>query len=126
MQVFQKDGTWVRDIYVAEGTPAERLGPTQCGGVGTRKELPPCGTMYKMVISKDPEQKFLYVADTANSSVWIVDRQSGETLGSFGGNGRYAGQLHWVNAIATDSDGNIYTGEVEHAKRIQKFVPVWQ
>ena len=80
--------------------------------------------MYKMVISKDSEQKFLYVADTANSSVWIVDRQSGETLGSFGGNGRYAGQLHWINAIATDSGGNIYTGEVEHAKRIQKFAPV--
>ena len=80
--------------------------------------------MYKMVISKDSEQKFLYVADTANLSVWIVDRQSGETLGSFGGNGRYAGQLHWINAIATDSDGNIYTGEVEHAKRIQKFMPV--
>ena len=126
MQVFQKDGTWVRDIYVAEGTPAERLGPTQCGGVGNRKELPPCGTMYKMAISKDAEQKYLYVADTANSSVWIVDRQSGETLGSFGGNGRYAGQLHWINAIATDSDGNIYTGEVEHAKRIQKFEPVWE
>lgn len=47
-------------------------------------------------------------------------------LRSFGGNGRYAGQLHWINAIATDSDNNIYTGEVEQGKRIQKFVPVWQ
>jgi hypothetical protein len=56
--------------------------------------------------------------------VWIVDRQRGDTLGSFGGNGRYAGQLHWINAIAMDSKGNIYTGEVEQAKRIQKFVPV--
>jgi hypothetical protein len=45
-------------------------------------------------------------------------------MGSFGGNGRYAGQLHWVNAIATDSLGNIYTGEVEQGKRIQKFGPV--
>ena len=53
-----------------------------------------------------------------------VDRRSGETLGSFGGNGRYAGQLHWINAIATDTAGNIYTGEVEHGKRIQKFEPV--
>ena len=126
MQVFQKDGTWVQDIYVAAGTPSERLGPTQCGGVGNRKELPACGTMYKMAISKDPEQNYLYVADTGNSSVWIVNRRSGETLGSFGGNGRYAGQLHWINAIATDSVGNIYTGEVEHAKRIQKFEPVWE
>ena len=31
---------------------------------------------------------------------------------------------HWINAIAMDSRGNIYTGEVEQAKRIQKFVPV--
>ena len=126
IQVFQKDGTWVQDIYVAEWTPAERLGPTQCGGVSTRKELPVCGVMYKMAISKDPEQNYLYVADSGNSSVWIVNRLSGETLGSFGGNGRYAGQLHWINAIATDSLGNIYTGEVEHAKRIQKFEPVWE
>ena len=124
MQVFQKDGTWVQDISVAAGTPSERLGPTMCGGVTTRKELPACGTMYKMAISRDADNKYLYVADTGNASVHIVDRRSGETLGSFGGNGRYAGQLHWINAIATDSDNNIYTGEVEQGKRIQKFMPV--
>ena len=126
IQVFQKDGTWVKDFYVAEGTPGQRLGTGQCGGVGVRKDLPPCGSMYKLILSKDPEQKYLYMADGTNNRVWIVDRQSGETIGSFGGNGRYAGQLHWVNAIGTDSIGNIYTGEVEHAKRIQKFEPVWQ
>jgi hypothetical protein len=43
---------------------------------------------------------------------------------SFGGNGRYAGRLHWINAIGQDSKLNIYRGEVEHAKRIQKFVSV--
>jgi len=32
--------------------------------------------------------------------------------------------IHWINSIAQDSRLNIYTGEVEHAKRIQKFVPV--
>lgn len=126
IQVFQKDGTWVEDFHVAAGTPAERLGPEMCGGVTTRKELPACGTMYKLAISRDADNSYLYVADTANSQVWIVDRRSGETLGSFGGSGRYAGQLHWINAVATDSDNNIYTGEVEHGKRIQKFVPVWQ
>jgi sugar lactone lactonase YvrE len=80
--------------------------------------------MYKLVISTDPQQHYLFVADGTNNRVWIVDRQRGDTLGSFGGNGRYAGQLHWINAIAMDSRGNIYTGEVEQAKRIQKFVPV--
>ena len=126
IQVFEKDGTWVRNIYVAEATPGQRLGTGQCGGVGARKEMPPCGSMYKLALSKDPGQSYLYMADGTNNRVWIVDRQSGETLGSFGGNGRYAGQLHWINAIGTDSMGNIYTGEVEHAKRIQKFEPVWE
>jgi hypothetical protein len=120
IEVFQKDGTWVEDFYVAANTPSRGEG---CGNLRVT-ELPPCGTMYKLAISKDPEQRYLYVADGTNNRVWIVDRRSGETLGSFGGNGRYAGQLHWVNAIAVDSRGNIYTGEVEHAKRIQKFTPV--
>jgi hypothetical protein len=120
IQVFQKDGTWVKDFSVAAHTPSRGPG---CGGLRDTT-VPPCGTTYKLAISKDPEQKYLYVADGTNNRVWILDRHSGETLGSFGGNGRYAGQLHWVNAIAMDSRGNVYTGEVEHAKRIQKFVPV--
>jgi len=66
----------------------------------------------------------MYVADGTNDHVWILDRNSGKTLGSFGSNGKYAGQFHWINAVGIDSDGNIYTGEVEQAKRIQKFVPV--
>jgi hypothetical protein len=28
-----------------------------------------------------------------------------------------------VHQIASDSAGNLYTGEVDNAKRIQKFVP---
>ena len=32
-------------------------------------------------------------------------------------------RLHWIDAVAIDSKGNVYTGEVEDGKRIQKFVP---
>ena len=120
IEVFQKDGTWVEDFHVAPNTPSRGEG---CGGLSNTK-FPPCGTTYKLAISKDAEQKYLYVADGTNNRVWILDRRSGETLGSFGGNGRYAGQLHWVNAIGIDTQGNVYTGEVEQAKRIQKFVPL--
>jgi len=122
IQVFTTEGKWLQDIAVAPNTPAQRL-TEGCGGLNNTK-LPPCGSTYKLAISRDAQQKFLYVADGTNNKVWILDRQSGKTLGSFGGNGRYAGQLHWVNAIAADSRGNIYTGEVEQAKRIQKFAPV--
>ncbi len=120
IQVFQKDGTWVEDFYVAAHTPGRGEG---CGGL-RNTAAPPCGSMYKMIISKDPEQKYLFVADGTNNKVWIVERASGKTLGSFGRNGRYAGELHWINAIGIDTDGNVYTGEVEQAKRIQKFLPV--
>ena len=35
-----------------------------------------------------------------------------------------AGMLYYIDAIAADSHGNIYTGEVQTGKRIQKFVPI--
>jgi DNA-binding beta-propeller fold protein YncE len=120
IEVFTTDGKFLQEFYVSPNTPARGEG---CGGLNNTK-MPPCGTTYKLAISRDPGQKYLYVADGTNNRVWILDRQSGKTLGSFGGNGRYAGQLHWINAIAMDSKGNIYTGEVEQAKRIQRFEPV--
>jgi hypothetical protein len=54
--------------------------------------------------------------------VWIHDRKTGELAGSIGDNGRMAGYFHWIDAIAIDSQGNLYTGEVDTGKRVQKFV----
>jgi hypothetical protein len=110
-----------KEFYVSPNTPSRG---EDCGGLPPNTKMPPCGTTYKMVFSKDSEQKYMYVADGTNDHVWILDRNSGKTLGSFGSNGKYAGQFHWINAVGIDSTGNIYTGEVEQAKRIQKFVPV--
>ena len=118
IQVFTKQGEWQQDIYVSPNTPAQRT----CGSLDWMPG--PCGTMYKMVISVDPEQKYLFVADAANNVIWSVDRVSGETLGHFSRPGRLAGELNFPNAISIDSKGNIYTGEVSNGKRIQKFVPV--
>ena len=74
-----------------------------------------------MVMSKDPQQKYLFVADAHNDVIWEIDRQSGKTLGNFGRNGTYAGQFHWINSIAMDSKGNIYITETYEGKRVQKF-----
>ena len=123
IEVFTTDGKFVKEFSVSPNTPSDRADGI-CGGPNNAK-LPPCGTTYKMTISRDPQQKHLFVGDATNNRVWILDRQTGRTLGSFGGNGRYAGRLHWINAIAQDSKLNIYTGEVEDGKRIQKFVPVF-
>ena len=118
IQVFTTEGKWLQDIMVSPNTPARG-----CGGVASVKGSP-CGTTYKLAISKDPQQKYLFVADGHNFVIWMLDRQSGRTLGHFGGQGRLARQLHFPNAVAMDSRGNIYTGEVDSGKRIQKFAPV--
>ena len=118
VSVYKKDGTFVTSFFVHPSTQAR--GPN-CGG--PFGEDGPCGTTYNMSFSADPEQKYLFVADGTNNMVWIFNRKTGEQAGAFGGAGRYAGQLHWIDTVATDSKGNIYTGEVEDGKRIQKFVP---
>jgi hypothetical protein len=50
-----------------------------------------------------------------------IDRRTLKIVSTFGHNGRNAGQFHWVHNVATDSDGNIYTAEVDTGKRAQKF-----
>ena len=118
IQVFTKEGKFVTSYFVHPSTQAR--GPN-CGGPFNAKDGP-CGTVFHLTFSHDPRQKYVYVADGTNNMVWMLNRKDGAVAGSFGGNGRYAGQLHWIDAIAVDSKGNLYTGEVEDGKRIQKFL----
>jgi len=64
----------------------------------------------------------LLVGDGRDNVIWILNRDNGEVVGSFGRNGRNAGQFHWVHQVVMDSEGNLYTGEVDTGKRIQKFI----
>jgi len=117
MQVFTREGKWVMSFPVHPSTQAR--GP-DCGAPFGMTG--PCGTTFNMAFSADRAQKYLLIADGTNNMVWIHDRKSGKLVSAFGGNGRYAGNLHWIDTIGTDSKGNVYTGEVEDGKRIQKFV----
>jgi len=102
IQVFRKDGTFVKEFSVE---PATR-GP---------------GSVWDIVLSNEPEQAYLYVTDGTNNEIHTILRESGETLDSFGHAGRNAGQFHWVHTMAIDSRGNLYTGDVDTGKRVQKF-----
>ena len=104
-------------------TPGDAWRGAECGGPGSDK-YGPCGTVFNIAFSADPAQRYLFVADGANDKIWIVDRKSGATVGSIGDNGRMAGYFHFIDGVAADSKGNVYSGEVETGKRIQKFVPV--
>jgi DNA-binding beta-propeller fold protein YncE len=80
------------------------------------------GSTWSIALSPDKDQRYLICADGENNFLRVVDRKSGATVGTVGRSGRNAGQFHWVHQIAVDSKGNIYTGEVDTGKRIQKFV----
>jgi hypothetical protein len=56
--------------------------------------------------------------------VRVLSKANLTEIGTIGnGGGRYPGQFLVVDAIATDAQGNVYTGENHHGKRVQKFVP---
>ena len=103
LQVFQKDGTFVKQGFFAKGT----LG---------------AGAVWDLAFSKDAGQRYLYVTDGVNMKVRVVRRDTLEELTNFGDGGRQPGQFYGVHSIATDSKGNIYTTETYEGKRVQKFV----
>ncbi len=118
VQVFTKQGKFVSSFFVHPSTPSR--GP-ECGGPGSQL-FGMCGTIYNLTFSHDAAEKYVFLADGTNDKIWIHDRKSGAAAGSIGDNGRMAGQFHWIDAIAIDSHGNLYSGEVDTGKRVQKFI----
>jgi DNA-binding beta-propeller fold protein YncE len=80
------------------------------------------GSVWDIAFSRDPQQQFLYVADGHDQKVFILRRDTLETVGSFGDGGRYPGAFYGVGSVAVDSHGNVYTGENLEGKRVQKFI----
>jgi len=121
IQVFTKEGEYVSEFQVAVNTPARRNPDgSGCGGPG-HAVYGMCGSTYNLTFSHDEGQQYVLTADGTNHRVWIHDRFSGEEVGQIGSLGRNAGQFYWIDAIAMDSYGNLYTGEVAYGKRVQKF-----
>jgi hypothetical protein len=80
------------------------------------------GSVWDLDFSHDRSQTYLYTADGENNHIWLLLRESGKVLSKFSRSGRYAGHPHWVHNLAVDRRGNLYTTEVDNAKRVQKFV----
>lgn len=103
IQVFRKDGTFEKEVQVLKQTRGD-------------------GSTWDISFSRDPEQRYLFLADGKNMRVHIMDRQSLEILTTFGDGGRQPGQFFAVHSIATDSKGNLFTTETYEGKRVQRFV----
>ncbi len=105
IQVFHKDGTFVREF---------RIEPATLGG----------GSVWDLAFLPEAGQALMLNTDGENNEVRILSRATGETVGRFGRSGRQAGDFHWVHTMALDSKGSLFTGEVDNAKRVQRFVRV--
>ncbi|HLX79926.1 MAG TPA: hypothetical protein VKS43_05015 [Burkholderiales bacterium] len=103
IQVFEKSGKFVKEFLIERETLQN-------------------GSVWDLVLSEDKEQKYLIVANGADSHLLVVDRSTGEVLSTFSRPGRMAGELKWVHNLAIDSKGNLYTAEVGSGRRAQKFV----
>jgi DNA-binding beta-propeller fold protein YncE len=103
LQVFKPDGTFVKEQFYNKRT----LGS---------------GSVWDIAFSKDPQQKYIYLADGENDRVHIIDRDSLQILTTFGEGGRQPGEFYGVHSIATDSKGNIYTTETYRGQRVQRFL----
>lgn len=103
LQVFRTDGTFIKEKFIEKNTLGD-------------------GSVFDIALSKDPQQKYLYIADGSNMKIHILDRNSLQELTSFGDGGRQPGEFYAVHSIATDSKGNVFTTETYRGQRIQKFV----
>jgi hypothetical protein len=116
IQVFQKDGKFVKEGIVAK----ETTGVTISGSFGV---LSSHGSVWDLAFSNDPQQRYVFVADGQNKIVRVLQRDTLAQVGTIGSGGRYPGQFLVVSTVAVDGQGNLYTGEQHHGKRVQKFVP---
>jgi DNA-binding beta-propeller fold protein YncE len=103
IQVFRKDGTYVKESVLAPQT----FGP---------------GSTWEVALDPlDSSQRFLFVPDGTNKKVWVLNRETLEVVYSWGRGGRLPGQFDWLHNMEFDSQGNIYTSEVQTGHRVQKF-----
>ena len=79
--------------------------------------------MWDLAFSRDPQQRFLFVADGHDQKIFILRRDTLETVGSFGDGGRYPGRVLQRRQRRGGLGGNVYTGETLEGKRVQKFLP---
>lgn len=102
LQVFKEDGTFVKEIFMETNTGGD-------------------GSVWEIAFSKDPQQKFMYIADGSNERIHIFERESLKELTAFGDGGRQPGEFYAVHSIATNSKGDIFTTETYRGQRVQKF-----
>ena len=110
IHVTDKQGKFIKEFVLAP--PGTKRGETSDRGASGG-----------VAFSPDKEQRFLYISDIKNNTIWFLNRADGRIVGRLGSMGESGGQFFGLHMIATDSKGYIYTGEVFAGERVQRFVP---
>jgi hypothetical protein len=107
IQVFEKDGTFVRNIWVNRGyLLSDPASP---------------GTSWDLAFSKDRDQRLIYVTDGEEQLLWTINHADGATRRSYGHPGHMAGEFTFVHTLDADSKGDLYTAETIGGRRVQRF-----
>ena len=99
IQVFKPDGTFIKEKVFKPGSP------------------------WDIELSRDPQQRLLFVVDGSTTVVQTLLRDSLEVVGTFGHRGRWGGQFETPDNLALDSKGNLYVAETLDGRRLQRFLP---
>ncbi len=102
LQVFRKDGTFVREVVISKDTFGS-------------------GSVWDVGFSIDPQQSFLFINDGTNQLIYVLDRQTLEVVSTFGGAGHWAGQFYGAHNLAVNARGDLFITETYEGKRVQKF-----
>ena len=78
VQAFTLDGKFLKEGYV-------------------RRESEGTGSTFGVALSRDPQQRFVYVADGSNDRIAILQRDSLEVIGQIGRPGRRAGEFFHIH-----------------------------
>jgi DNA-binding beta-propeller fold protein YncE len=103
VQVFDQQGKFLAEKVIAPATLSS-------------------GSAFVPVLSVDPQQQWLYMADGTNHKVWILRRSDLEIVGEFGRGGRQLGQFLRPHGMSIDNQGNLYVGEASTGRRVQRFL----
>ena len=99
MQVFRKDGTFVKEFIYMKDTLR--------------------GSTWDLYPWVDAKQTYLIMVDGGNNEMRVIRRSDGKVLSTYGKSGRQAGEFHWVHNVAVDAHGNAQTDwRLDNAKRI--------